>query len=165
MINNHPDPNNTKSILSTLCYIKINGKTLMMKRNKRKNDVHFGKWNGLGGKLISGESIEECIRREVKEESGLLINSLIFKGILTFPSFIVDEDWYVFIFIAYEFEGTPFAESHEGELHWIEDSKLLKLNLWDGDKIFIPWLDQPKFFSGKFEYQNGHLHNFDVVFY
>ena len=150
--------------LATLCYIKKDGKTLMIHRNKRASDSHGGKWNGLGGKLHLGETPEECVVREVREESGLVIKNPSLRGILTFPAFKDDEDWYVYVFVASEFSGS-LRDSEEGELEWIRDEKLKELNLWEGDPIFLEWLDQGKFFSGKFSYRNGRFTGHDVVFH
>lgn len=150
--------------LATLCYVKADGKTLMIHRIKKENDMHHGKWNGLGGKLDPGESPEECVIREVFEESGLKIVAPRLKGVLTFPKFAKNEDWYAFIFVAHEFYG-QLIDSNEGVLRWIDDGRLLDLDLWEGDNIFIPWLDQPGFFSGKFVYQAGKLIEHKVVFY
>jgi 8-oxo-dGTP diphosphatase len=136
----------------------------MVHRIKKPNDIHEGKWNGLGGKLEPGETPEECARREIFEESGLQVKNLLLKGLLTFPLFARDEDWYAFVFVATEFEGS-LIESPEGNLQWIDDSQLLKLNLWEGDRIFLPWLERPGFFSGKFVYQNGALVDHSAAFY
>lgn len=150
--------------LATLCYIRRDGKTLMIHRNKKQKDMHQGKWNGLGGKLEPGETPEDCARREILEESGLWVKDLCLKGILTFPKFSQNEDWYAFVFVVREFEG-ELNESPEGELQWISDADLLDLELWDGDRIFIPWLDRPGFFSGKFIYRDRNLVDHDVQFY
>ena len=158
------DLDNKKTVLSTLCYIKHRGKTLMLHRIKKTNDVHYGKWNGIGGKLESGETIEDCVIREVKEETGLLIIEPILKGILTFPAFKDGEDWYVFIFITDKFKG-KMKNSPEGVLHWIDDDKLFNLNLWEGDKLFLKWMEQPKIFSGKLVYKNKELVSSEVTFY
>ena len=150
--------------LATLCYLKAQGKTLMIHRIKKANDMHQGKWNGLGGKLDPGETPEECVIREVCEESGLTIVDPQLKGLLTFPNFANNEDWYAFIFVAKKFQG-HLTDSNEGVLKWIEDEQLLDLELWEGDKIFIPWLEQTGFFSGKFVYQAGKLVEHSAVFY
>jgi len=126
--------------------------------------MHAGKWNGLGGKLEPGETPEECARREIQEESGLVAKHLILKGVLTFPAFAESEDWYVFVFLVDEVEGDLIA-SPEGDLRWIPNEELQNLILWEGDKIFLPWLDQPKFFSGKFIYHQKRLLSHSVVFY
>src|SRR4051812_26466690 len=98
--------------LATLCYVKANGCTLMMHRIKKQDDMHAGKWNGLGGKLLPGETPEQCAIREIAEESGLKITNPRLRGILTFPAFrgaavqqSAGEDWYTFIFVVYEFTG------------------------------------------------------------
>lgn len=151
-------------ILATLCYVKRGGRTLMLHRTKRKGDIHQGKWNGLGGKLESGETPEECVVREVREESGLTIRRPAFKGVLTFPAFSPAGDWYVYVFVAREFQG-ELTESDEGALQWIEDEQLASLPLWEGDPIFLKWLDGRDFFSGKFVYRDGRLLSHSVVFH
>lgn len=152
--------------LATLCYIidKETNKTLMIHRVKKQNDYHKGKWNGLGGKFDKGESPEECVIREVKEEAGLLINNPRLHGIISFPNFDGKDDWYVFIFTAENFSG-ELIDSKEGILEWVDNEKLRDLNLWDGDKIFLDWLFQDKFFSAKFVYQNGKMKTYEVYFY
>lgn len=150
--------------LATLCYVINKNKTLMLHRIKKKDDVHEGKWNGLGGKFESGESPEECVIREVKEESGLVIKNPKLRGFITFPMFDGKKDWYVFMFTANKFTG-KLIDSNEGKLEWILNDKLLELNLWEGDRIFIPWLFKEKFFSAKFNYSNGKLIDYQVKFY
>jgi len=150
-------------LLATLCYIKHDGCTLMVHRNKKANDIHEGKWNGLGGKFEAGETPEECIRREVEEESGLVIQNPRLHGLLMFPRF-KGNDWYVFVFTATEFSG-ELIESPEGRLEWIEDEKLTGLNLWESDHIFLPWLKEGKFFSAKFEYDGDVMQGYDATFY
>ena len=136
----------------------------MLHRIKKKNDIHKNKWNGLGGKLEPGESPEECVKREVFEESGLIIESPNLHGVITFPKFDGIDDWIVFVYTTNNFEGN-LIECNEGKLDWVSDDQLLNLNLWEGDKIFIPWLTQDKFFSAKFIYEKKKLINYDVIFY
>ena len=150
--------------LATLCYLKMDGKTLMIHRIKKENDMHQGKWNGLGGKLNPGEFPEDCVIREVREESGLNISDPLLKGFLTFPRFSNGEDWYAFVFVARKIEG-QLIESEEGVLKWIDDEQLLNLELWEGDLIFLPWLERPGIFSGKFIYREGKLVEHSVIFY
>jgi len=150
--------------LATLCYVIKDNKTLMIYRNKKENDYHEGKWNGLGGKFEAGESPEDCAIREMKEETGLDVKSPIMKGFITFPNFDGVDDWYVFVFVFKEFEG-ELIDSPEGHLEWINNDKLTELNLWEGDKIFLPWLFQDKFFSAKFDYENGKFVDYSVDFY
>jgi 8-oxo-dGTP diphosphatase len=152
--------------LATLCYVmdKSSNSTLMIFRNKKQNDYHQGKWNGLGGKFNPGESPEECAIREIEEESGLKVKTVKMKGFITFPLFDGKDDWYVFLFTADEFEGTQI-DSPEGQLEWIPNSKLTEINLWGGDKIFIPWLFKEGFFSAKFSYKDGQFVDYSAEFY
>lgn len=152
--------------LATLCYVKDKqkNKTLMMHRIKKQDDMHKNKWNGLGGKFNPGESPEECAIREVKEESGLDVESLCLKGVITFPMFDGKDDWYVYIFVIDEFSG-ELINCDEGELAWIDSNKVKDLNIWEGDKIFLTWLEQEKFFSAKFIYKDKKLEKFNVSFY
>jgi len=150
--------------IGTLCYLQNNNSTLMLYRNKKENDIHENKWNGLGGKLESGESPEECIIREVKEESGYDINNPTLRGIMTFPKFDMVNDWIVFLYTCSEFSGN-IIDSNEGELEWIKDENLLDLNLWEGDKIFMKWINEKPFFSAKFIYKNRKLDDYSVIFY
>ena len=150
--------------LATLVYIRRDEQTLMLHRNKKANDYHQGKWNGLGGKLEPGESPEECLRREVREESGLEVSEAQLKGFLTFPLFDSEHDWYVFVYLVTAFSGS-LRPSAEGELHWIANSHLMELNLWDGDRVFMPWLERPGIFSAKFRYAAGVFQDYEVMFY
>jgi 8-oxo-dGTP diphosphatase len=150
--------------LATLCYVRHAGQTLMVHRVKKAGDMHANKWNGLGGKLDPGETPEECAVREVFEESGLHVWNPQLKGLLTFPHFAKDEDWYAFVFVFEDFDG-QLIDSPEGNLRWVDDSELLGLNLWEGDLIFLPWLDRPGFFSGKFIYKDGKLVSHEAIFY
>jgi 8-oxo-dGTP diphosphatase len=136
----------------------------MIHRVKKANDMHHGKWNGLGGKLEAGESPQECALREVYEECGLRAVNPVLKGVLTFPAFDEVEDWYVFVFVTKEFTG-ELIDSTEGSLSWIPDTELVDLPLWEGDRIFLPWLEQPGFFSAKFVYEKGRLVDYHADFY
>ena len=135
----------------------------MLHRIKKQADVHFGKWNGLGGKLEPGESPEECAIREIAEESGLSARNPRLCGLLTFPQFTPGDDWYVFVYEVTDFSGS-LIQSSEGNLKWIADSELLSLPLWEGDYLFLRWLLEGKFFSAKFEYKDGKLLNHSVSF-
>jgi 8-oxo-dGTP diphosphatase len=150
-------------ILATLCYIKRDGCTLMVYRDKKVNDIHEGKWNGLGGKFEAGETPEECVVREVLEESGLSIQHPKLCGLLMFPKF-KGNDWYVFVFTANEFSG-ELIDSPEGRLEWIPDEKILDLNLWESDHIFMTWIKEGKFFSAKFEYEGNQMRRYNAVFH
>ena len=152
--------------LATLCYVKDkkNNATLMLHRIKKENDVQQDKWNGLGGKFYRGESAEDCVIREVKEESGLNISSPKMHGFISFPNFDGMHDWHVFIFSADNFSG-ELIDSSEGKLEWIDNKKLYELNLWEGDEIFLKWIEEGKFFSAKFIYEDKKLIDYSVNFY
>ena len=151
--------------LATLCYVQNAHQTLMMHRIKKGGDVHIGKWNGLGGKFQPGESPEECVKREVLEESGLSISNPQLAGFLSWPMFDGKDDWYAVVFKASNFTGELISDSPEGELSWIDTDKLLSLELWEGDYIFLPWVLEDRFFSAKFVYKDGKLLQHDVTFY
>ena len=136
----------------------------MVHRNKKPNDIHEGKWNGLGGKFEAGETPEECVTREVKEESGLFIQQPLLHGLLMFPNF-KGNDWYVFVFSAKEFSGELMDDSPEGDLEWIPDERVTQLNLWDSDHIFMPWIQEGKFFSAKFDYDGDEMRGHNVIFH
>jgi 8-oxo-dGTP diphosphatase len=137
----------------------------MLHRIKKENDMHEGKWNGLGGKFEPGETPEECVIREVREESGLEIKKPQLKGFLTFPAFDGLDDWYVFVFTACDFAGSLIADPSEGHLEWIANESLTELNLWEGDKIFFKWMEKERLFSAKFVYDKGRLVTHNVTLY
>jgi len=136
----------------------------MLHRNKKPGDVHKGKWNGLGGKFEPGESPDACVRREMKEESGLTVLDPRLRGVLTFPAFKDEEDWVVFVYTATRAEG-ELVQGPEGHLEWIEDGKVLDLPLWEGDRIFLPWLEEERFFTGTFVYRGGRLVSHESAFH
>ena len=150
--------------LATLCYLKRDGQTLMVYRNKKEHDIHEGKWNGLGGKFEVGESPEDCVIREILEESGYTIRNPKLQGVLSFPNFKGD-DWYVFVYIAREIEGELNPDCKEGKLEWITDSELKNLKLNSGDYVFFDWLERGKIFSAKFIYTGDELKSHSVAFH
>jgi 8-oxo-dGTP diphosphatase len=135
----------------------------LVQSNKKANDIHEGKWNGLGGKFEAGETPEECVIREVLEKSGLSIHNPKYCGLLVFTNFKAN-DWYVFVFTAREFTG-ELIDSPEGKLEWIPDDKLHDLNLRESDHIFFPWIDAGNSFSAKFEYEGDEMRAYNVVFH
>ncbi len=145
-----------KSPLTTLCYIEKDSQYLMLHRVKKQKDVNKDKWIGIGGHFEQGESPEECLLREVKEETGLTLTGFDFRGIVTFFA----EGWqteYMCLYTSDSFEG-DLAECEEGELEWVEKSRLLDLNLWEGDKIFFKLLmEGAPFFSLKLSYDGDLL--------
>ena len=137
--------------LSTLCYMEKDGKYLMLHRTVKKNDVNKDKWIGVGGHFEADESPEECLLREVREETGYTLTSWRFRGIVTFVSGDGVTE-YMHLFTADGFEGEPSA-CDEGELEWVEISQVWKLNIWEGDKIFFRLIDEDEpFFSLKLIY-------------
>lgn len=150
--------------LSTICYIFKDDEVLMIHRNKRENDYHKGRYNGVGGKFEVGEDPYDCAIREIFEETGLIAKKLDYRGFITFPDFDGNEDWHSFIFIVDEFEG-ELGECPEGDLHWIKKSEILNLNLWEGDENFIPWVfAREKRFMAKFRYVDGKFIDYKVRF-
>lgn len=175
-----------KSPLTTLCYIEKDDKYLMLHRVSKKNDVNKDKWIGIGGHFEEGESPEECLLREAWEETGLCLTSWRFRGILTF----VSEGWPIEYICLYTADGfyrsetnplhsqqeaaVPSCEStpkdrelefpcNEGVLEWIPKSEVTKLNLWEGDKIFLKLLAEEKpFFSMKLMYRGDVLTHVSV---
>ena len=137
--------------LSTLCYIEKDDKYLMLHRTVKENDVNKDKWIGVGGHFEYGESPEECLLREVKEETGYTLTSWAYRGIVTF---VYGEDVveYMSLYTADGFEGEPIV-CDEGELEWVEKSKIETLKLWEGDKILFDLLERDcGFFSLKLVY-------------
>lgn len=151
-------------ILSTLCYIEKDDKYLMLHRTKKENDINKDKWLGVGGRFEEGESPEECMIREVKEETGLTLKEYQLRGIVTY----VSNKWeteYMYVFTATEFEG-DLIECDEGDLEWIEKEKIHTLPTWEGDHIFVDKLQKDNgFFSGKFEYDGEKLIKCDLKEY
>lgn len=133
--------------LTTLCYIIRDGKYLMLYRNKKKKDPSKNKWIGVGGKFEEGEGADECILREVREETGLTLTQYRFRGIISFRQ-DMEETEYMHIFTADAFEGELLPDCREGELHWIDREEIMDLALWEGDRIFLKLLmeDAPFFF-------------------
>ena len=150
-----------KSNLTTLCYIEQNDCYLMMHRISKKNDINQGKWIGVGGHFEENESPEECLLREVKEETGLTLTSYTLRGIITF----ISNGWgceYMHLYTADGYEGTLTDEQMdtcgEGILRWIPKERILDLELWEGDRIFLDYLlNKQGFFSMKLEYQGDKL--------
>ena len=128
----------------------------MLHRISKKNDVNKDKWIGIGGKFEFGESPEDCLLREAKEETGYTLTSYKLRGVVTFL-FNDEEAEYMFLYTADGFEGEP-THCDEGTLEWVPKSELNNLNLWEGDKIFFRLLDEgAPFFSLKLQYRGDYL--------
>lgn len=151
--------------LGTICYIDNGKELLLLHRNKKEHDVHRGKWISVGGKIESGESPEECAIREIKEETGLDVHRLKMVGVITFPEFTPQHDWYTYVFRVTEFSG-EIQECDEGTLEWVPYEDVLTKPTWQGDRMFLKWiLEQKPFFSAKFSYQEETLVDYSVCFY
>ena len=142
---------------TTLCYLERDREYLMLHRVKKTVDENKDKWIGIGGKFEEGESPEDCLLREVREETGLRLLRWRYRGIVTF----VSDEWgteYMHLFTSDAFEGSLRTDCDEGELEWIDRDRLLKLPIWEGDKIFLRLLDEDvPFFSLKLRYAGDRL--------
>jgi len=148
---------------TTLCYIKKDDQYLMLLRNKKANDLNKGKWIGVGGKLEEGESPDECLIREVKEETGLLLTSYQFRGVITF----VSDEWgieYMFLYTADGYKGELIKNEeglylcNEGTLKWVQKDEIMNLNLWEGDRLFLkPMMDKEDLIFMKLVYKGDKL--------
>lgn len=145
-----------KSCLTTLCYIEKDNCYLMLHRVKKQQDINKDKWIGIGGHFEGKESPEECLLREVKEETGLVLNSYRFRGIITFVTDRYETE-YMCLYTADEFTG-ELIECSEGALEWVPKNRLNELNLWEGDYIFLRLLEEKEeFFSLKLCYEGDKL--------
>ena len=144
------------SKMTTLCYIEQNDSYLMLHRILKQTDANKDKWIGIGGHFEENESPEECVLREVMEETGLTLLSYRFRGLITF----VSDKWeteYMCLFTADEFEG-ELQDCDEGELCWVKKSDINSLNLWEGDKVFFRLLEErQEFFTLKLVYEGEKL--------
>jgi 8-oxo-dGTP diphosphatase len=147
-------------ILATLGYVfsPDGGRVLLIHRNRRPDDAHYGKYNGLGGKLDPGEDVVTCLRREIREESGLECDEMTLKGTISWPGFGKQgDDWFGFIFRVDRFTGEPLRENAEGTLEWVEVERVLQLPLWEGDRFFLPLVfdKDGRQFHGVMPYRHG----------
>ena len=149
--------------MTTLCYIKKEDSYLMLHRVSKDNDINKDKWVGIGGHFEEGESPEECLLREVMEETGLKLTSYRFRGLITF----VSDEWgteYMCLFTADDFEGSVqdeagnMRECNEGTLCWVPTDEVCSLNIWEGDKVFFRLLEERQdFFTLKLRYEGDKL--------
>lgn len=147
-------------ILATLCYLVEDDRVLMIHRVGRPDDVHLGKYNGLGGKVEPGEDIVTSVIREVAEEAGVTVERPRLRGTISWPGFGTDgEDWFGFIFVADTWTGEQITHNHEGVLEWIPLVRLLSfdLELWPGDRHFLPLVfdESVECFHGVMPYRDG----------
>lgn len=142
---------------TTLCYLKRDNKYLLLHRIKKENDLNHDKWVGVGGKFLENESPEECLKREVLEETGLTLKNYRYMGLVTF----VSDEWegeYMHLFLGTDWEGTV-SECDEGVLEWVDIEKVNTLPIWQGDKIFLDLIkdDTADFFTLKLVYKGDTL--------
>ena len=147
-------------IIGTLGYILSadHSKTLLIHRNRRQDDLHLDKYNGLGGKMLPDEDVVTCLRREIFEESGLECKEMVLRGTINWTGFGPDgEDWLGFIFRIDRFSADPFTSNEEGELSWVDLGDLDKLPMWEGDRYFLPLVfdNDPRIFHGHMPYKDG----------
>ena len=142
---------------TTLCYLERDGKYLMLHRVKKENDASHDKWIGVGGKCEPNESPDECMLREVKEETGFDIVQWHYRGIVTFISDVWECE-YMHLFTCSEWKGTQIV-CNEGDLAWVDKEQIFNLTLWSGDRIFLRLLQDPAtpFFSLKLDYHGDDL--------
>ena len=147
-------------IIATLGFIlsPMGDKTLLVHRNRRPDDQHFGKYNGLGGKLKPGEEVFQCMQREIFEEAGIECRKSVLRGTINWQGFGRNqEDWFGFIFLIQSFRGTPKTSNEEGDLEWHRLDELPSLNMWEGDRYFLPLVfdSDPRLFFGHMPYKKG----------
>ncbi|RKH54254.1 8-oxo-dGTP diphosphatase [Corallococcus sp. AB050B] len=147
-------------IVATLGYVMSpdGQRVLLIHRDARPDDAHYGKYNGLGGKMERDEDIAACMRREIREEAGIECTRMSLRGTLSWPGFGKHgEDWLGFIFRIDAFTGTPLDKNPEGSLSWVPVSSILSLSLWDGDRHFLPLVfdEDPRPFHGVMPYGGG----------
>jgi 8-oxo-dGTP diphosphatase len=151
-----------RPIIGTLGFVLSanRSQTLLVHRVARTQDAHYGKFNGLGGKMITGEDVVTCLKREIHEEAGIICEEVLLRGTINWPGFGPHgEDWLGFIFRIDKFSGTPFLENEEGPLLWQAVNTIEKLPMWEGDRYFLPMVfdNDPRVFHGYMPYENGHL--------
>ena len=147
-------------IIGTLGFVlsEDRSQTLLVHRVARSNDAHYGKFNGLGGKMIPGEDVVTCLKREIHEEAGISCDDVKLRGTINWTGFGPHgEDWLGFIFRIDKFSGAPFSENEEGPLLWKAVNSLGTLPMWEGDRYFLPMVfdDDPRAFHGYMPYNDS----------
>ena len=143
-------------ILTTMCYMQRGNEILLLHRIKKNNDINAGKWIGVGGKFELGESAEECMRREIYEETGLIAHHLKLHGFVSFPGLYHGEDEGMFVYTCDDFSG-ELHDCDEGVLQWVDVNVIPSLPMWEGDYHFFEWIKDNAFHSAKIVYENDHV--------
>lgn len=151
-------------ILTTVCYLKQNNQTLLLHRIKKKDDINQGKWIGVGGKFEIGECAEECMKREILEETGLVAHTLNLHGFVTFPGLYYGEDELMFVYTCDDFSG-EIHECNEGILQWIDNEDIASLPMWAGDYHFFEWIKDDRIHSAKIVYDNDQVVEYEEYIY
>lgn len=143
---------------TTLCYIRRNDEYLLLHRVKKEQDENKGKWIGVGGHVEKQESPEDCVIREVQEETGLTLTSFKYRALITFVSDTYEAE-YMHLFTADGFTGELIKECNEGELAWVKKDEMLNLPMWEGDLKFLPLImdENQSFFTMKLTYEGDKL--------
>ncbi len=157
-------------ILATLGFVLSSDRrrVLLVHRNARPDDAHFGKYNGLGGKMERGEDALGCMRREIREEAGIECTSLQLRGTINWPGFGKNgEDWLGFLFTITAFDGVERTHNEEGTLEWIDLERLADLPMWEGDRLFLPMVfdSDPRQFHGVMPYRHGRMQSWSFQRY
>jgi 8-oxo-dGTP diphosphatase len=155
-----------QSIVATLGYIlsKDKSQVLMIHRNKRPDDNHYGKYNGLGGRLEPAESVAAGMRREILEEAGLVVDRMLLRGTISWTGFGKHgENWFGFIFRIDDWHGEAYEGNHEGVLTWVDRAEMPNLPMWPSDKLFLPMVfdDDQRIFHGVMPFHNGQMVSWD----
>ncbi|MEV0897997.1 8-oxo-dGTP diphosphatase [Actinoplanes sp. NPDC049802] len=159
-----------RAVLATLGYVLSpeSSRVLMIRRDARPDDIHFGYYNGLGGKLEPDEDVLTGMRREIAEEAGLECGPLDLAGTISWPGFgRGGENWFGFIFRIPAWSGTPRTANDEGSLHWVDRADLLggRLPMWESDRHFLPlvFADSPTVFHGVMPFRDGRAQSWSYT--
>lgn len=147
-------------IVGTLGYVLSpdGNEVLLVHRNRREDDDHLGKYNGLGGKMEPGEDVASCMKREILEESGIRVQHMVLRGTINWTGFGPNgEDWLGFVFLIQNWDGTVLSDNEEGTLAWHPVESILELPMWAGDRYFLPLVfdEDPRIFHGYMPYNGG----------
>ena len=147
-----------------MCYLRRDHQTLLLHRIKEKNDINEGKWIGVGGKFESGECPEECMIREIREETGYQANTLQLRGIVTFPKLYHGDDEIMFFYTCDDFSGS-MHECDKGVLEWVDNDQIPSLPMWEGDYHFFAWLKDDHVHNAKIVYENDEVIEYKEFIY